>query len=886
MVRAAQKGEAKTTSPEVARTAASIKMKDAKKFASTKHKGLPEKKMKKESVSEDAKMRRQSDEKLAAAHKKFSSMDQSPANSFMKKRIEKEINRRKKTVKEAAELKKAKINYKTTKKGGKTTYHVNKNDEADAQKAMKNDPKYILGKTRVKPVKEDKEEYHTMSTKEFNKTHRDFKSGSKKKGNARVTKGVTNPSGTTTPVSRRVKFSDEYIYELDLKKIGKKVVNKAKEVWNRPIMKPNITKDQHLQKIRNSGGDTSHWESTQQEGVFTTGAALTAAGLAAWKFSQGMRARNQMKKSIDTPGTNLNNIKRATDQKNKLLQQLNQSHEPEGEMTEGFYQKRYTTGGYKTVGKNKRMDKSNKRSGDSKKQYRELHQDLAKIKKEETIVEKKKMVKIKVTRPIKTKVTDIGPGGKEYVRKDWSEENLTEIKFSFRKTSKPKTERKPQKAQDAGARGRRLLQRREYAAKISGSEDRVPDDLRDSVQYEQSCGKGEYFCNDEQKCKPIPEGSKVEKDGNLVKETSVALKFGTSGTDLSIGGTSVRNTINNVKTGVTAVKNIKKDGFVKGLKNTFTKTKTEKPSIASNIDNAIKNFKKEETELDRIRNAIKTKTMNGKPLTDKQIEGLKAGLTQGNWRQDGSKRGMEEGAAWTRKAGKNKSGGLNEKGRRSYERENPGSDLKAPSKKKGNKRRASFCARMKGMKKKLTSKKTARDPNSRINKSLRAWNCEYEPEKPMLPEADFNLSDLTNSNKKEYDLTNARERAIYNRLKKAGKNPLIKKVTEATRYKKEKGYDKGGTKKPTGPKVKDAALDAVKAKYKGQIMRSGSNQPKKVKGQKTTGVGKYLARHKEKQQLKKDAKEMGYGSDTKSYVNARARYGSKENMKSGKGLGT
>ena len=89
---------------------------------------------------------------------------------------------------------------------------------------------------------------------------------------------------------------------------------------------------------------------------------------------------------------------------------------------------------------------------------------------------------------------------------------------------------------------------------------------------------------------------------------------------------------------------------------------------------------------------------------------------------------MTEAAAWTRKAGKNSSGGLNEKGRKSYERENPGSDLKAPSKKKGNKRRASFCARMKGMKSKLTSAKTARDPDSRINKSLRAWNCGYEPE--------------------------------------------------------------------------------------------------------------------------------------------------------------
>ena len=89
-----------------------------------------------------------------------------------------------------------------------------------------------------------------------------------------------------------------------------------------------------------------------------------------------------------------------------------------------------------------------------------------------------------------------------------------------------------------------------------------------------------------------------------------------------------------------------------------------------------------------------------------------------DWRDE-----LGEGAAWTKKSGKNKKGGLNEKGRKSYEAKNPGSDLKAPSKKVGNKRRASFCARMKGMKKKLTSKKTASDPDSRINKSLRAWNC-------------------------------------------------------------------------------------------------------------------------------------------------------------------
>ena len=83
---------------------------------------------------------------------------------------------------------------------------------------------------------------------------------------------------------------------------------------------------------------------------------------------------------------------------------------------------------------------------------------------------------------------------------------------------------------------------------------------------------------------------------------------------------------------------------------------------------------------------------------------------------------MAKTAAWQRKAGKNPSGGLNKKGSASYKRQTGGT-LKAPSKKVGNPRRASFCARMTGMKKKLTSAKTARDPNSRINKSLRAWNC-------------------------------------------------------------------------------------------------------------------------------------------------------------------
>lgn len=90
---------------------------------------------------------------------------------------------------------------------------------------------------------------------------------------------------------------------------------------------------------------------------------------------------------------------------------------------------------------------------------------------------------------------------------------------------------------------------------------------------------------------------------------------------------------------------------------------------------------------------------------------------------------MAKSPAWQRKEGKNPEGGLNEKGRASLRAE--GKDIKRPVKKAearkspaAAKRRIAFCRRMKGMREKLTSEKTARDPDSRINKSLRAWECD------------------------------------------------------------------------------------------------------------------------------------------------------------------
>ena len=197
-----------------------------------------------------------------------------PMAAFAKK------TKKKKEVKEEM----GNIAHTKTKKGGKTIINVNKNDEADAQKAMKNDPKYILGKTRVQSYKEEVEQIDELSkTTTANYLYK-----------AKVDKNYVH-SGK---MGKYAKARDKGIKRAE-KKLGKKLSDRVNYV-----------------------ADTD---------------------------TRSMK---------DDPDTS------AYPRKIKVKEE--------------FYQKRYTTGGYKPVGKNKRMDQSNKRSGDSKAQYRDLHKDLAK----------------------------------------------------------------------------------------------------------------------------------------------------------------------------------------------------------------------------------------------------------------------------------------------------------------------------------------------------------------------------------------------------------------------------------------------------------------------------------------------------------------------------
>ena len=205
------------------------------------------------------------------------------------------------------------------------------------------------------------------------------------------------------------------------------------------------------------------------------------------------------------------------------------------------------------------------------------------------------------------------------------------------------------------------------------------------------CPPGKYYCNKEKKCMPIPRGYYVGARGWLKPDP-----------DDDNGRKSKKN----------GNKNGNGHSGANG-------TSTGNGNGNGNGSNGGGGMSSEAFEID--------KTAHKSAQKKAKMRNLAKGNTNPNEmaaavKKAGGPKLYGEGAAWTKKAGKNKEGGLNEKGRKSYERENPGSDLKAPQP-EGGSRKKSFCARMGGMKKKLTSSKTANDPDSRINKALRKWKC-------------------------------------------------------------------------------------------------------------------------------------------------------------------
>mgnify|MGYP003110496139 CR=1 FL=1 len=480
IVRAYQKGTLETeATPEVQRAAASMKKKDVKKFASTKHKGLPEKKVTKESFNEDAKMAKQSDDKLKAAHTKFSGMDKSPANTFMLKRIQREMNKRKRSVMKEDYVKEledglVKMEYPAYDEVDKLMQKIAKENDIDTTTL------HMAFKTKHLMVPDDWAKRKMMEPVMIPKT------------------GAAKPTYVSTDKP-------------------KKKVNEDVEGRKTALTEPKSTKERLARK-------------------------------------KDSEIRREAERSMYDSSAGESEIAKRT----RIARKLRSSTDPKNQ----------------DKGKQMEIDTTKKLVGE----------EFGKMTKEqEDIYVGNKAGRIKFD-----KITD-------YKKRKQLKKNLKTYEGDEDHTTTT-SESYSSKSSNAAKK-----------AKLSASIERL-------------------------------ENLKVKKKMNEAKKVKVKLKdpskIKVKVTDIGAGG-------------------------------------------------------KEYVRKDEM---------------------------------------QSEAAAWTRKAGKNSSGGLNEKGRKSYERENPGSDLKAPSKKKGNKRRASFCARMKGMKSKLTSAKTARDPDSRINKSLRAWNCSYEPE--------------------------------------------------------------------------------------------------------------------------------------------------------------
>ena len=226
---------------------------------------------------------------------------------------------------------------------------------------------------------------------------------------------------------------------------------------------------------------------------------------------------------------------------------------------------------------------------------------------------------------------------------------------------------------------------------------------------------------------------------------------------------------------------------------------------------------------------------------------------------------VDEGAAWTKKAGKNPEGGLNEKGRKSYERENPGSDLKAPQP-EGGSRKKSFCARMGGMKKKLTSSKTANDPDSRINKALRKWKCNETVAGgvPLTPQ--------------ELEIQKKMSRLNVRLARKRSQEMQKAKIQDTETA-------------PEQVKEEDKAFNTVVAALRKKhgkdavITKTSKPKPPSEAQKKKAAAERKKRQDAENKAYAARAKKAGFKS-TQDYTDVVARYGSEDNYRKGKGLGT
>ena len=837
MVRAAQKGEMENPSPEVAEVAATTKRSSVKKFAKTKHKGLPEKKVTKESFNEDyvkeledglvkldyptydevdelmKKIAKDNGIDTTVLHMAFKTKHLMVPDDWAKKKMMEPVVIPRTPMKSVEECWKTHKKVGMKMKGGKLVNDCRpKNEEVEyinergKYSAIVDAGVRVGGKKGGRAAQKAEKEISKAALKKGSEAAASAKKGNPKKkvgagkfekigaftgGTIGGAAGMLVPDGApilvpageiaggyvgskiggkigrqidkiTTPSSKMKKTDD--------KKAGRKTSKYQKEeVINEISLPTNQVKKENPYSIKNKLKMAI--KSVSERNRFKAGAVKESNHDETMAASEKTVKLNQKPTNQFQSGKKLNRetIKRM----NKPEGQFN-SFEPDMSMVEGSLHKWFKgskskdgKGGWVNVVTGGTCASDEPGEGTPKCVSSSKRASMTKAERQSAARRKKAADPNQQSKSGAAKPTYVSTDKKKAVKEDFlsmilemsdskmqrqSDENLDALQKKFTDMSKdgsPSNKFMLNRIQRE--QKRRLAQKQKEAKRMSAQnnnpkgaqviEDFMPEITEDCWDgYEKKGMKtmfGKRYPNCVKKKKTRKEEFEVAEDyyrGQGEKNVERTKKYMKSKGQEGAPGLNAMKARQEDHKARRGVKKTKRDEYGDPVGGPKISKKEKEKNLKKNTPDEQHTTTTSEAvnAAQQAAIAISKREREEKMLVDKK---KKSSYQKNDYEPDMS---LVEGTpAWQRKAGKSESGGLNAKGVASYRAANPGSKLKTavttkPSKlKKGSKaakRRKSFCKRMKGMKKKLTSAKTARDPDSRINKSLRKWNCSFEPE--------------------------------------------------------------------------------------------------------------------------------------------------------------
>lgn len=836
MVRATQKGEMENPSPEVAKVAATTKRSSVKKFAKTKHKGLPEKKVTKESFNEDyvkeledglvkmdypsydevdklmCKIAKENDIDTTTLHMAFKTKHLMVPDDWAKKKMMEPVVIPRTPMKSVEECWKTHKKVGMKMKGGKLVNDCRpKNEEVEyinergkysaivdagvrmggkkggriAQQAEKE-----AGKAAVKKGKEAVASAKKGNPKKQVGAGKFEKAGAALGGLAGGAVGFALPDG---PAMVAGELAGGYVGS----KIGGKLGRQVDKITNvggkmrktndklAGVKSSKYQKEEVINEISPANPTRIKKEnpysiknklkmaikSVSERNRFKAGAVKESNHDETMAASEKTVQQNLQAKKFTGPGKPLD--KKTIKRMNKPEGQFN-SFEPDMSMVEGSLHKWFKgskskdgKGGWVNVVTGGTCASDEPGEGTPKCVSSSKRASMTKAERLSAARRKKKADPNQQSKSGAAKPTYVSTDKKEAVEKDFlsmilemsdskmqrqSDENLDALQKKFTDMSKdgsPSNKFMLNRIQRE--QKRRLAQKQKEAKRMSAQnnnpkgaqviEDFMPEITEDCWDgYEKKGMKtmfGKRYPNCVKKKKTRKEEFEVAEDyyrGQGEKNVERTKKYMKSKGQEGAPGLNAMKARQEDHKARRGVKKTKRDEYGDPVGGPKISKKEKEKNLKKNTPDEQHTTTTSEAvnAAQQAAIAISKREREEKMLVDKK---KKSSYQKNDYEPDMS---LVEGTpAWQRKAGKSESGGLNAKGVASYRAANPGSKLKTavttkPSKlKKGSKaakRRKSFCKRMKGMKKKLTSAKTARDPNSRINKSLRKWNCSFEPE--------------------------------------------------------------------------------------------------------------------------------------------------------------